>query len=257
MSPEQARGRPVDKRADLWAFGAVLYEMLTGRRAFDGEHVSDTLTRVLTKDPDWSALPADTPAPVRRLLRRCLEKDRKRRLDSAAAARLEIDDAIASPHGETLALAAAPCAARHGGDRRGTGWRHGAGGARDDVRSRDRPSRRRVFTVAIRHRRSCRSADQRVGPGSRPRAVAGRPASRLPLRGHPTPPAVELMVRAMDQLAGRPLTNVVYAYAPFFSPDGRVGGVLRNGVDQEGRIARWRTGHARRRDGRVPRRELG
>ncbi len=77
MSPEQARGRPVDRRADLWAFGCVLYEMLTGQRAFPSEGVSDTLAHVLMMEPDWNALPADTPAPIRRLLRRCLEKDRE------------------------------------------------------------------------------------------------------------------------------------------------------------------------------------
>ena len=97
MSPEQARGRTVDKRADIWAFGCVLYEMLTGRRAFEGDDVSDTLAAVLRADPDWTALPAKTPTPIRRLLRRCLEKDRKRRLDSAADARLEIDDALTIP----------------------------------------------------------------------------------------------------------------------------------------------------------------
>ena len=68
MSPEQARGRPVDKRADIWAFGAVLYEMLTGQQAFAGEDVAATLTQVLTQDPDWTRLPAGTPVPIRRLL---------------------------------------------------------------------------------------------------------------------------------------------------------------------------------------------
>src|SRR5206468_3876839 len=108
MSPEQAKGRPVDKRADLWAFGAVLYELLTGRRAFRGEGVSDTLAQVLMTEPDWSALPANTPASIRRLLRRCLQKDPRRRPADAADARLEIEDALASPAGETLPLAAAP-----------------------------------------------------------------------------------------------------------------------------------------------------
>jgi serine/threonine protein kinase len=97
MAPEQAKGRPADKRSDMWAFGAVLYEMLTGRRAFDADDVSDTLARVLMKDPDWAALPADTPQAVRKLLRRCLEKDRKRRLDSAAAGRLETEEALTAP----------------------------------------------------------------------------------------------------------------------------------------------------------------
>ncbi len=94
MSPEQAKGRIVDRRADLWAFGAVVYEMLSGRRAFSGEDVSETLVSVLRDTPDWTALPADTPPLIRRLLRRCLEKDRKRRLDSATDAALEIDDAL-------------------------------------------------------------------------------------------------------------------------------------------------------------------
>ena len=94
MSPEQAKGRAVDRRADLWAFGAVLFEMLTGRRAFGGDEVSEIMAHVLMEEPDWNALPAGTPLPIRRLLRRCLEKDRKRRLDSAAAARFELEEAM-------------------------------------------------------------------------------------------------------------------------------------------------------------------
>ena len=95
MSPEQAKGRPVDKRSDVWAFGCVLYEMLTGKRAFDGDDVSDTFASVLKSQPDWTALPNDTPAAIRRLLRRSLEKDPKRRLSDMADARLEIDEAQA------------------------------------------------------------------------------------------------------------------------------------------------------------------
>ena len=94
MSPEQAAGKPVDKRSDLWAFGAVLLEMLTGRQVFKGDTASHVLAAVLKDDPDWTTLPANTPAPIRTLLRRCLEKDRRLRLDSAADARLEIDDAL-------------------------------------------------------------------------------------------------------------------------------------------------------------------
>jgi serine/threonine-protein kinase len=93
MSPEQARGKPVDRRADVWAFGVVLYEMLTGRRAFDGREVSDVFASVLRDSPSLDALPADVPSPVRRLLRRALEKDPARRLDSMTAARLDLDDA--------------------------------------------------------------------------------------------------------------------------------------------------------------------
>jgi hypothetical protein len=108
MSPEQARGQALDKRTDIWAFGCVLYEMLTGRAPFAGDTISDTLAAILEREPDRTILPADTPLPIRRLLRRCLEKDRKGRLDSAAGARLEIDDAMAPPAAETPALGATP-----------------------------------------------------------------------------------------------------------------------------------------------------
>jgi serine/threonine-protein kinase len=105
MSPEQTKGRPVDKRTDIWAFGCVLFEMLAGRRAFPGVDVTDATVAILSKDPDWSALPPAVPAAIRRLLKRCLEKDPKRRLDSAAAVRLEIDEIlIASPVGTNPAL---------------------------------------------------------------------------------------------------------------------------------------------------------
>jgi Tol biopolymer transport system component len=94
MSPEQARGKPVDKRTDIWAFGAVLYEMLTARSVFGRETTSDTIAAVLERDPDWSPLPAETPAGIRRLLERCLEKDPRSRLRDIGDARLEIQEAL-------------------------------------------------------------------------------------------------------------------------------------------------------------------
>ena len=94
MSPEQARGKVVDKRADIWAFGCVLFEMLAGRRPFDGETSSDTIAAILTREPEWTALPAATPAGIRGLLQRCLEKDDKRRLRDIGDARIEIERAI-------------------------------------------------------------------------------------------------------------------------------------------------------------------
>ena len=93
MSPEQARGGAVDKRSDIWSFGAVLYEMLTGRRAFDGEDVPDTLANVLKQEPDWSALPPATPVSIQRVIRRCLAKDSRQRLHDMADVRIELDDA--------------------------------------------------------------------------------------------------------------------------------------------------------------------
>jgi eukaryotic-like serine/threonine-protein kinase len=94
MSPEQARGMPMDPRTDIFSFGAVFYEMLTGNRPFTGQTVSDIVAAVLTVDPDWSRLPHDTPAAVQRLLHRCLQKDRNRRLHAVADARIEIEEAF-------------------------------------------------------------------------------------------------------------------------------------------------------------------
>ena len=97
MSPEQARGQAVDRRTDVWAFGCVLFEMLTGRRAFGGDTLSDTLASVLTSEPDWTAVPPAVPASVTRLMRRCVEKDLRRRLRDIGDARIEIEDALDAP----------------------------------------------------------------------------------------------------------------------------------------------------------------
>jgi eukaryotic-like serine/threonine-protein kinase len=94
MSPEQARGMPVDKRSDIWAFGVVLFEMLAGRQLFGGETVSDTLAAVLKSDPDWASLPAETPAAIRRLLRRSLERDSKQRMRDIGDAQAEFEEAL-------------------------------------------------------------------------------------------------------------------------------------------------------------------
>ena len=116
MSPEQARGQTVDKRTDIWAFGCVLYEMLTGRVALIGETLSDTLAAILEHEPDWSALPAATPVGIRGLLRHCLEKDRKNRLRDIGDARVELDDALT---GRSAARAASIAGAAAGS---GRGW---------------------------------------------------------------------------------------------------------------------------------------
>ena len=151
MSPEQARGKAVDKRADIWAFGCVLYEMLTGRVPFDGETASDTIGRILEREPDWSALPAATPVAIRRLLLRCLVKDARQRLRDIGDARIEID-AI----GDVLP-GASESAQTHGPATSRAAWlpwvafatlawvsacgRRGARRRRRKIRSRTRPSR--------------------------------------------------------------------------------------------------------------------
>ncbi len=105
MAPEQARASAVDRRADIWAFGVVLFEMLTGKRSFSGPTVSDTLAAVLKSDPDWAALHSSTPPAIRQLLRRCLERDARRRLRDIGEARICVDDAIAHPEAELTATA--------------------------------------------------------------------------------------------------------------------------------------------------------
>ena len=123
MSPEQARGKPVDKRTDVWAFGCVLYEILTGKRAFEGETVSDTLAAVLMKEPDWAALPERTPGKIRDLLKRCLRREARQRLHDIADARLELEElaATASSTGhlpfEENAAAPSPTGGRSGSAR--------------------------------------------------------------------------------------------------------------------------------------------
>ena len=97
MSPEQARGKSVDRRSDIWAFGVVLYEMLTGTRAFHGEAVADCLAKIIERNPDYDALPPDVPPSIRQLVFRCLEKDQRERLRDIGDARIEIKQALATP----------------------------------------------------------------------------------------------------------------------------------------------------------------
>jgi len=96
MSPEQAKGKPVDKRADIFAFGALLYELLSGKRAFEGETITETIAKVLESEPDWEKLPATTPWRIRDLLRKCLTKDVHDRMDGIANVRIDIKLALFS-----------------------------------------------------------------------------------------------------------------------------------------------------------------
>ena len=104
MSPEQARAKPVDKRSDIWSFGCVLYECLTGKSMFEGEDITETLATIIKGEPDWAALPQDTPPTIALLLRKCLAKDRKRRLHDIADARIDLEQALGDPRSSIIGL---------------------------------------------------------------------------------------------------------------------------------------------------------
>ena len=230
MSPEQARGRAVDKRTDIWAFGAVLYEMLTGARAFDGEDVTEMMAAVVKSTPNWSALPADVPPHIVTLIQRCLEKDRTARIGDMAVARFLLSD-----HATVSALPAAT--------------KYVAG--ESTPRSRERLSRilrpaaaatlgAVLATVVIGSLPSRQSADNSTVtrlqmsvdpadqfPGStsslfRPAhtAMAFSPDGRRVAFAGQSGAVTQLHVRALDVAAAKPLAGTEGAGAPFFSPDG-------------------------------------
>jgi serine/threonine protein kinase len=122
MSPEQARGRPVDRRSDIWALGCVLYECLAGRRAFEGDTASDTIVEILERNPDWDALPKRTPPRVRELLERCLEKDLRRRVRDAGDVRIELERAREAREWTTSGPLRAGLTAREQRGRRTVPW---------------------------------------------------------------------------------------------------------------------------------------
>jgi len=211
MSPEQARGKRVDKRADLWAFGVVLYEMLTGRRLFTGDTVSDTLAEVLKGEVDWSLLPAGTPSSIQRLLRRCLERDRGHRLADAADARLEIEEAMrgeAGPTGE----AAAPKRSSRGlvAAVAVVALIAGALAAWLVAGSRAKPSGE-VVSLEI-----TGASFNSISPIAI--SADGRTIAYVPYSANANAP---LHVRELDDFVARPLPGTEGGRAPFFSPDGR------------------------------------
>ena len=227
MSPEQARGKTVDNRSDIWAFGCVLYETLTGRRAFSGETIQDTLTAVLTHEPDWSMLPADTPAGVVRLLRRCLAKDPARRLHSVADARIEIEEADA-PRPIAVFVKRA----------RGALWPLAAVVAIAIVvtlwNSLRPPSPTPAATQTVRRlliglpraQPLARAASMPLGDGQASLAIS--PDGTLVAYVMEGQGARQLYLHALDQLEPAPIQRTQGAFGPFFSPDGRWIGFFAN-----------------------------
>jgi serine/threonine protein kinase/Tol biopolymer transport system component len=221
MSPEQAKGRPSDKRSDVWAFGCVLYEMLTGKRAFVGEDVSETLAAVIRGEPGWADLPVGTPPTIRRLLRRCLEKDRRRRLDSAAAARLDIDDVLSGAAGAgdiaTAALTPAPPSNTRlwlsiAGAVVTTGLVTGA-----SVWMLRSPVPQPVIRLSAMHPDGTPVGDASNGPD-----VAITPdGMRIVYSVGTDPGTIQLFLRSFDQLDATPLKGMTRPRSPFISPDGQ------------------------------------
>jgi serine/threonine-protein kinase len=238
MSPEQARGRTVDRRADIWAFGCVLFEMLAERRVFQNDEVSDTLAFVLTKEPDWGALPTDTPPAILRLLRRCLVKDRSARLPDIGSARLEIDEArteLTSPRRESPVLPP-----------RGRRWVPAlvsgvaiivaiaaiAGWMNSRRLPMDRQVARVLIDVAPADRLlSGMRQDASTGQGRPSRTVmAFAPDGRSIVFSAERDGQVKLYVRRLDQLEATPLQGTEEAMNPFFSPSGDEVGFYTRGA---------------------------
>ena len=238
MSPEQARGGAVDKRADVWAFGVVLFEMLTGRSLFAGETVSDTLAGVLKSEVDYGSLPPSAPAELRRLLRRCLERNPKRRLHDVADARIALDEVLA---GDIDAAAPAPAARLRSGAARAAVLGAGlAAGALLGALVAWQLGRRAGADVAGVSGYALRIAEP---GGIRASTVALSPDGRqLVYVARGEDDVERLWVRSLDALDPRPLPGTDGARFPFFSPDGRevafeAGEELRR-IDLDGGAAR-------------------
>ena len=222
MSPEQARGEELDKRTDVWSFGCVLYETLSGRRAFAGATISDTIASILEREPDWPALPASTPASIRSLLRRCLQKDRNRRLREIADAQLEIEE-IQSVGGSGASEIAGPPA------RSGRAWIAAALaglivaiaslGWRAWTRSRDiAPAVHQATRLNI--SLPITTGVTREAEGNSVGALALSPDGRHIVYLSASVGRRRLYLRELDQLEPTPIAGTEGGYNPFFSPDG-------------------------------------
>jgi Tol biopolymer transport system component len=220
MAPEQAKGKTVDKRADIWAFGVVLYEMLAGRAAFAGETVTDIIAAVVTREPEWTALPAGTPPSIRRLLARCLEKDPKRRLRDIGDVRLELDETIARGSSDAPSAQSVASAARVGAATRATelagpvlwvvlGALLAAGLGWSGVWPGARPSESRPRRLSIVHTEGGEVAAPAISPDGERVAYRARGGDGMPM----------LWVRDLASGDSQSLPGTEDAIFPFWSPD--------------------------------------
>ena len=221
MSPEQARGQKVDKRSDIWSFGVVFYELLTGRNLFGCETISDTLAAVLKTDPDWSALPLDTPPGIRRLLRHCLDRDRKRRLADIADARLEMDEALSGPE-LPVPAAALPARAAFRWWNAAVALVALAGLALAVVHFRETPPQPAAmrFQIPAPEKTNFGITGMALSPDGRQLAFIAGGVDGRPM----------LWVRPLDSVTAHALPGTEGAgYLPFWSPDSRFIGFLVQG----------------------------
>jgi len=214
MSPEQARGQPLDKRTDIWSFGCVLYEMLTGKSPFAAGTLSDTMAEILKEDPDWDALPADVPREATRLLQRCLNKDPRQRLRDIGDARLEIDDILQRP----------PEAQDRDGHTRNSKWRPWlapvlsglvvaslflAAWAWRGPPYTPRPATRSIVSIEPARLDIERSSALDLAPDGLGLVYAAGDDGQS-----------QLYYRALDSFVATPIDGTIGAQNPFFSPDG-------------------------------------
>jgi eukaryotic-like serine/threonine-protein kinase len=239
MPPEQARGKAVDKRADIWSFGCVLYELLTGKRAFGGDETTDTLAFVITKEPDWSALPADVPAAIRKVLRRCLEKDRNRRFADIADVRLDIEDALNAAPDATAAVIPVPSAGRSSRRVFAIGALAAVAiialafwlGRRTAPPPIAAPVTRFLVNVAPAERLLAAPEDREAGEGRPSRtAMTWSPDGRSIIFSAAEGERQQLYIRSLDQLKATPLPGTQGGSLPFVSPDGRWVGFWSSGA---------------------------
>jgi Tol biopolymer transport system component len=216
MSPEQARGRVVDRRTDVWSFGCVLFECLSGVALFKGETASDSLGAILHKEPDWSLLPAGTPPTVRLLLRRCLTKVRDKRLHDIADARIELEQAIEDPSGSSMGLADASIRAAEAAGARGRSgrWLTGAAavlmlaaGLFVGWKLRGTPAEApvRKLDLGVQIESGSEGVEAAISPDGAQIAFTHQGS---------------LWVQALDALEPRALDGTEGAFAPFWSPEG-------------------------------------
>ncbi len=226
MSPEQASGSVVDKRTDIWAFGVVLFEMLAGGRLFEGETTSHTLADVLRADIDWSRLPASTPTPIRQLLERCLERDRKRRLQAIGEARISIENYLAHQSPSGGHAVAAPAAPKTASRKTVVPWAIAAVAVLGLVSSLALLwNQRRAGAAGLALRADIKISDAPLFTDVGSSLELSPDATRLVYVLGTSTQTQQLYLRALNQLDGTKLaegnTGSSSPYQPFFSPDGQ------------------------------------